>query len=416
MVEIALSLIISYLVGNVPTIKNWLESNKTLYDRLNNCYKKAVSQWNVPAETQKMASEQMEKHLQHLRDYIVHKPVGRHPKENELLKLWADCILSDSECYQFIEMHQHEIMSLKLDENLLTANEILEDIKSISKELVSIKEIITKLANRGLQTCSQFWDSWATGKDIVLNYDIILSGRDDCKKRIWDTCDNPNVLYIEAISSKEAMAFAVASIITSGELNENRTIIVSKTDVLKEMLEDTDNLIIITDSLDNVHQASFKSHTIICCVCPTANLHVSDLMSLPFIDRNGFISSLKKSGIDSTKATQLAVDTARDVNVLRHLLGIETSNPSWFTPSNIQILIPALLIGEWDEKCVNDRELVAKFARIGYPDYVKQSYFFVTRRWSTHNKDRFCLESKVTIRFNDPFSKLYTTCSFRGLC
>ena len=55
--EISLSFLISYIAGNVPSIKDLLEINTSLEEKLEKCFKKAVSDWDVDPETKKMFGE-----------------------------------------------------------------------------------------------------------------------------------------------------------------------------------------------------------------------------------------------------------------------------------------------------------------------------------------------------------------------
>lgn len=100
--EIALSLIISYIAGNIPTITNIIVGNRSLYSHLNKCFKKAVKRWDYPDCVKDSMCQNMDKNLIHLKEYITLDHKGRHPKENELLQLWAEEIMNTPDCCQFI--------------------------------------------------------------------------------------------------------------------------------------------------------------------------------------------------------------------------------------------------------------------------------------------------------------------------
>ena len=117
-VEIALSFVISYVAGIV--LIDWFCYHKSMTEKLELCFKRAVNKWTNNPDTQNAIGEQMKKYLTQLKDFIAHKPVGRHPRENDLLRLWAEEILNDTECNTFLLEYEHQIMALKLEEGCIT--------------------------------------------------------------------------------------------------------------------------------------------------------------------------------------------------------------------------------------------------------------------------------------------------------
>ena len=156
--DIALSFVISYVAGIIPT--DWFNNRNSLKEKLELCFKRAVKKWTNNPEVQNAVGEQMEKYFPKLKDFIAHKPVGRHPRENDLLRLWAEEILNDTECNQFILEYEHQIMALKLEEGCITAKKILEDTNNIKVQ-------IEQLRNRGITKSSVYWEQWASGPNRI---------------------------------------------------------------------------------------------------------------------------------------------------------------------------------------------------------------------------------------------------------
>ncbi len=89
-----------------------------------------------------------------------------------MLRLWAEEILNDTECNQFFLEYEHQIMALKLEEECITAKEILEDTNNIKAQIEQLK-------NRGITKSSVYWEQWASGpNNIKLNTSILLAGRE----------------------------------------------------------------------------------------------------------------------------------------------------------------------------------------------------------------------------------------------
>ena len=86
-IDTVLSFVISYVAGIVPT--DWLCNHNSMKEKLELCFKRAVYKWTNNPDTQNAVGEQMGKYLPQLKDFIAHKPVGRHPRENDLLSRFS---------------------------------------------------------------------------------------------------------------------------------------------------------------------------------------------------------------------------------------------------------------------------------------------------------------------------------------
>jgi len=360
--DIALSFVVSFVANIIPT--DWFKGHKSAQEKLELCFKRAVNRWTNHPETRKTVGEQMTNYLPQLKDFIAHKTVGRHPRENDLLRLWAEEILNEDECYQFILAHEQQIISIKLEEGFRTAKEILEETNIIKAQIEQLK-------NRGITNCRVYWERWAIGPNIKLNTNILIAGREDERQKVLEFCSTPSILYVEAISVKEAIAFSVASIISESDSLADRSVVVTNEDAYKEMAEKCNGMVFITDIQENAHYIVSHGHSVILCISPSDIHNNNNTISLPILNREGFIKALTKSGIDDAKAQSYAVDSARDINVLRHILGFTDNPPVWQTPDNIHLIIPALLLGEWNEEWQDDKELVKLISGKEYANFIE---------------------------------------------
>ena len=362
-IDTVLSFVISYVAGIVPT--DWLCNHKSMKEKLELCFKRAVYKWTNNPDTQNAVGEQMGKYLPQLKDFIAHKPVGRHPRENDLLRLWAEEIQNDTECNQFFLEYEHQIMALKLEEGCITAKEILENTNNIIAQ-------IEQLSNRGITQCVKYWEQWAWGPDIKLNTNILLAGREKEKEKVIEACNEPSCLYVEAASVKEAIAFVVASIISESDVLAERTVVAMNKEAYKDIVENSNGMVFVTDIQEDAHYIVSRSHTVILCICPSDKKNEACTIHLPMLNREGFIGSLVESGINEAKARSLATDSARDISVLRSLLEFTDEAPIWQTTENIRLIIPASLPGEWNEEWPNDKQLVKLMTEKDYDDYIEE--------------------------------------------
>ncbi len=224
-------------------------------------------------------------------------------------------------------------------------------------------------ASTKVELPESYWSRFAIGEKYKLNPSIMLGGRDETIKKIKDCVITPQTLHIQSVSRKESLAFIVATVIEQEKHNEDwryNCILAFNEDDIRQLIEKYDNLVIITDKVGNWEYAIQKGHSIICAVSPEDQIKAP--IKLPTIDRDSFVAELEKLGIDSRTARSYAVSTARNILPLKRILDIDVCKPCWTELENI---IPAILIGRWNARNEGDRELLEKLAGISYAQYEK---------------------------------------------
>lgn len=364
--DIALSLIISYIAGNIPTIKNIIVGNRSLYYHLNKCFKKAVQRWDYPDCAKDSMYQNMDKYLIHLKEYITLDHKGRHPKENELLQLWAEEIMNAPDCSQFINNLQNEEILRSIDKNKAQAIEIIQNVESLKSSIESLNDIIKSISCPTTLTCSNFWKRWATGKEVCLPIKILLSNRQPQKESIYEATRSPQYIRLKSNSIDESFAFACASILSLNDNSEKRAVVVTNPSEYEILVSSSEPLVMITNIQLNHIIAVEKGHSVIHCIgCNDANF-TTPIISLSEIDRENFIESLHEAGLNKTEARNLARDVAYDVNILRRRIVVSYIAPSWLNNPNMDILIACGIIGEWNDNVDGDRDLVSHISGTSY--------------------------------------------------
>lgn len=362
----AISFVISYVANCLPI------PTKAIDRRLTDCYHHALDKWNVPQEVRNNARDDMSKHLVGLKEIITHTSKGRHPKECELLHLWAEEILGDPDCNQFVLANQHEVLRIEMQKGFLKVDDVLEALDYQKKELEKISQRVQKLLNRGVVDASTYWDMWATGADgLRLRYDIVLSGREKESELVQKACKSPMFVCIESNSQSDAFAFVVATILNSSPENANRTLIIDNSDSYTDFINESASLIIVTNVQENPNYPVSKGHSIILCGTPADKILHASKVVLPTVDREGFRNSLKSCGFDEYKIAGLIQETKRESALLRRTLGINIEKEAWMKPENNKYYLPAILLGSWDETREGDKDLVARFAGMDYLEFDK---------------------------------------------
>lgn len=368
--EMILGYLMAYIVNCIPTPK--INKANSMSEKLEECYKKAVDDWNVDRETKQLARNNMQKHLEGLRDIITCKKKGRHPKECELLKLWVDKIMIDSECSNYILTSKVDYLQLTLNKGYLNIDEILNAIKEQNQSISKVSEKVNQLCKRGVTSLDIFWNRWGTGPNgLILNYDIVLTGREPESLLVVDACNKASSICIESSSTSDALAFAAATILKNRPDDIARSYIIDSAEPYNDLADESIPLIFITTVLQNTYYPVSKGHSVILCVTKEDKYLEPNKIILPNVDRHGFLDSLKASGIDSNQANQLSRDSNRESSSLRRLLGINIEKPSWEDKYNLRYIIPALLLGSWDSSCDADKEMVSTISGMTYSEFEK---------------------------------------------
>ena len=215
-----------------------------------------------------------------------------------------------------------------------------------------------------------YWNRWAQGKEYVLPYEILLPGREEISKQIVGTCKTASMLSLQALTQNEGIAFAIASILTSDDADKlkSRMIVVTEKDAYNDLVEHYDNLILLTTVTEGVHYSTKRGHSVI--VASTPADQIKQAVSLPIIEKDGFVEALVKMGYDEAKARKIATDTARDINVFRRREGIVLEKPKWF--DSIEDLLPAILVGKWTDTVDGDKNVLELLSGMKYEQYEKK--------------------------------------------
>ena len=141
--DIFLSFAISVGAGYVSNILNRIQGDKTLEDKINDCFKKALKKWNVSQDIRNSLNCESLKYYTELKDFITDKSKGIHPKIKELLHLWVKELKSDKLCSNFIIMQRQELADEKLNDILSLLNDDISlKLDNLSREMNNILSII----------------------------------------------------------------------------------------------------------------------------------------------------------------------------------------------------------------------------------------------------------------------------------
>jgi hypothetical protein len=230
----------------------------------------------------------------------------------------------------------------------------------------------------GIMTTDEFWEEWSIGPSgICLLPEVITAGREFEQKQLLDILQGqPSIKGIKASTKNEAIAFIIAA---AKNFPQNE----SERFFSKSLIIDTEgnfrgirintatplNLIPRFDETQPLYSAVSKGHHVLVPLGADDSFN-QETITLPTIDRDGQIKSLIQSGISQDNAEKFSRESGRNITILKKLLGFPHSKAKWITTENIREIIPALLLGRWNESYIGDIELIEKLSEQRYSDYL----------------------------------------------
>jgi len=261
---------------------------------------------------------------------------------------------------------------------------------------------IGKYPQGGIQPTDDFWEEWASGAKIRLNTEILLGGRKAEQDKLIELCKPSSIISVQGISREESLAFIISCFKSNQDIEEDffsRSIIVDNADAFRELSVHDKPLILIPRFEDNgvLNRAMQKGHTVIVPLGADSSNSWSNKIILPQIERESFISALAKTGMSKEFAERFSKESARNITILRRQLEFTRTLPSWALPENVSDIIPALIVGRWDENFENDKIIISKIAGDTYENYSKK-----LTRW-LHTHDSPIIKIGSTWRLTSPF-------------
>lgn len=253
----------------------------------------------------------------------------------------------------------------------------LDNALSVSRWLASQDGVGTYPFD-GIMTADEFWEEWSIGpKGLVLLPESVIAGREYEKDLLLSALQGePTIKGIKASTKSEAIAFIIASakMFQPEEADRffSKALIVDTEGNFRGIRINTNtalNLIPRFDDAQPLYAAVAKGHHVLVPLGADDNFN-QETITLPTIDRDGQNKSLTESGISREDAERFSRESGRNITILKKLLGFPHYKAKWIEKENIREIIPALILGRWNETFVGDIELIEKLSEQEYSDYL----------------------------------------------
>lgn len=228
----------------------------------------------------------------------------------------------------------------------------------------------------GIMTADECWKEWSCSGQLELTPDCVLAGREVAKDALIRRLgEDPSIIGVRASTKGEAIAFILATMKASDSEVSGRffstTLIIDQEDRFRSVCSSTQhalNLIVRFDSAEPLGVATREGHHVLVPL-GADDVFNQDPITLPAVDREALIEALVASGLSRTKASNYTKESGHDITILKKLLGFPSYGATWINTQPIRELIPALLLGRWDESYPGDIELLEKLSGTSYDQY-----------------------------------------------
>ncbi len=281
-------------------------------------------------------------------------------------------------------------------------SEILEEWIEIAPTVGSwLAKHIGRFPDKGIQPTDDFWEEWSSGEKFKLNSEILLGGRKIEENKVLELLTQPSISAVQGLSREESLAFIISCFKNNLDKEEDffsRSIIVDNIETFRELSVHESPLILIPRFEDNgvINRAIQKGHTVIVPLGADSFSNWSNKITLPQIERDSFVSALIKTGMTKEFAEKHSKETGRNITILRRQLEFNRTRPEWALSDNVADIIPALLVGRWDENFENDKRIISQVAGDSYENYIKK-----LSRW-IHTHDSPIVKIGSTWRLTSP--------------
>lgn len=230
----------------------------------------------------------------------------------------------------------------------------------------------------GVLTADQFWQEWSVGPRGALPPSAVTSGREiEIEKLSVFLTGDPGIKAVKAKTKTEAMAFIIATAKQFAPESHDRFF--SKT-----LIVDTDgnyrslhtnsartplNLIPKFEDPLPFYAAVSSGHHVIVPLGGGDTLNL-DFITLPSIAKEGQVSALVAMGLNRIDAEAYSKESGRDINHLRRPLKFPHKNAIWSKEENLNAIVPALLLGRWNNNNLGDREILEQLSGISFEEYL----------------------------------------------
>ena len=281
-------------------------------------------------------------------------------------------------------MKKEEWISQRKEENIwkdvivydaISLKQWLDEAPAVSRWFAS-QGYAGVCSSDGIITADECWKEWSCSGELELVPDCVLAGRELARESLIKLLKgDPSIIGVRASTKGEAIAFILATMKASDSEESGRffstTLIIDREDHFRSVsssMQHALNLIVQFESTDPLGVATRNGHYVLVPL-GADDVFSQESITLPAVDRNALIEALEASGLSWDQSFNLMASSGSDITILKKLLGFPSYGAAWIKTQPIREIVPALLLGRWDESYPGDIELLEKLSGMSYSEY-----------------------------------------------
>jgi DNA-binding transcriptional ArsR family regulator len=221
------------------------------------------------------------------------------------------------------------------------------------------------------------WADWSQATDPAITANFLLAGRSDLAKTVqaWLVDSSTSTLALQAESRDEALAVFAASVLQLPEEQRlrllGRIIVVDTVAAWIALALSDEPLLLVMRFKDDqaIGRARRKGHRVL---IPLGSEDTGDSAQVaPRVSRREAEEALRAAGVSVNDAAELVALARRSITSFRRRLALrpELQQPQWAQAAEGRSLVPALLVGAWNDQSAADRAVLSSLARREYEEF-----------------------------------------------
>lgn len=219
-----------------------------------------------------------------------------------------------------------------------------------------------------------FWADWTEVTSPHFSAELVISGRREMVERLHEWLGRPPTsVALRAESSSEATAFFAAALhsLPPGQRECVFSTCLVAEDIIawRQLAASSESLILIPNFSEReaVARAVQSGHHVLIPL-GKSDAELPQTLNIPRLHRADAKQALLNMGFSDERARELATLARRSFLALKRKLAINAAvqSPLWAAPSEARKLLPALLVGGWNDTNEKDRDAITKLARTSY--------------------------------------------------
>jgi len=230
----------------------------------------------------------------------------------------------------------------------------------------------------GMHDAQLFWEEYSIGPKGILPPKVVTSGREEQMGKLSEFLNGPpSIIGFKGSTKNEVIAFIIATAMQFDPAERDRFF-------AKSLIVDTEgnyrgirinslsslNLIPRFDNFQPLFAAVSKGHHVLVPLGGDDSF-TQVTINLPIIHKEGQIEALIEMGLSKDEAEKFSREAGRNITILKRMLEFPDKKSKWLQTQNLREIVPALLLGRWNENNLGDKEILEKLSGIPYSEYSK---------------------------------------------